>query len=391
MIVKRGKHAYQYQSSRVNGDVKTVYQGNVSTQELHEHEQRKEETYRHRQREHELARLQQAVNQALPFSGSMCAHCFSNDTELLTKDGWRGIDEVTVGTEFATLNPDTREIEYQPATKLFVYDYDGEMYHMSNSAADHWVTPNHKMLYYTEDGYAKEILAENFFVTGGRLPVAGLINRQELVSYSDTEIRLLTWCVTDGHLSYIRQDGTYNYEFGFRKQRKIDRLQELLDSMNVPYTRSQIVNGITKFYINHLSAKFTKQLNDYHRGFSPRQVTILLEEWSHTDGSRADRRSPGCFSLFTNRDDHLDILQELATLSGHKTTVSTDENHVHTIGVRLHTVQVRCDGINKGVVDYKGRVWCPEGAPFHTVIARRNGKIFISFQSNEKEEDEFRN
>src|SRR5215813_2531027 len=103
MIVKRGKHAYQYQSSRVNGEVKTVYQRTVSAQELQDHEQRMAATHQHRQRKHELAPLQQAVNQALPFSGMICAHCFSDDTALLTKDGWRGIDEVAVGTEFASL------------------------------------------------------------------------------------------------------------------------------------------------------------------------------------------------------------------------------------------------------------------------------------------------
>ena len=65
MIVKRGQKAYQYQSSRVNGEVKTVYQRTVSTQELREHEQRKEETQQQRRREEELQQLQQTVNQAL--------------------------------------------------------------------------------------------------------------------------------------------------------------------------------------------------------------------------------------------------------------------------------------------------------------------------------------
>jgi len=65
MIVKRGKNAYQYQSSRVNGEVKTVYQRKVSTQELQEHEKRKKETQQYRQREQDLTQLQQAVNQAL--------------------------------------------------------------------------------------------------------------------------------------------------------------------------------------------------------------------------------------------------------------------------------------------------------------------------------------
>src|SRR5262245_24600370 len=65
MIVKRGQKAYQYQSSRVNGEVKTVYQRTVSAQELQEHEKRKEETQQHRQREQELDQLNKAVNQAL--------------------------------------------------------------------------------------------------------------------------------------------------------------------------------------------------------------------------------------------------------------------------------------------------------------------------------------
>ena len=65
MIVKRGKHAYRYTSSRVNGEVKTVYQRKVSAQELREHEKRKEETQQYRQREQELDQLNKAVNQAL--------------------------------------------------------------------------------------------------------------------------------------------------------------------------------------------------------------------------------------------------------------------------------------------------------------------------------------
>jgi hypothetical protein len=65
MIVKRGKNAYQYQSSRVNGEVKTVYQRKVSTQELQAHEQRKEVTQQQRRREEELQRLHEQLENAL--------------------------------------------------------------------------------------------------------------------------------------------------------------------------------------------------------------------------------------------------------------------------------------------------------------------------------------
>ena len=65
MIVQRGKNAYQYKSSRVNGDVKTIYERKVSCQELKEHEQHKEETHQHRQREQELQQLNQELESAL--------------------------------------------------------------------------------------------------------------------------------------------------------------------------------------------------------------------------------------------------------------------------------------------------------------------------------------
>src|SRR5262249_13623219 len=65
MIVQRGKNAYRYQSIRENGEPKTLYKGRISTQELRDHEQRKEETQQHRQREQELEKLSQTVDQAL--------------------------------------------------------------------------------------------------------------------------------------------------------------------------------------------------------------------------------------------------------------------------------------------------------------------------------------
>ena len=65
MIVKRGENAYQYQSSRVNGEVKTVYQRKVSTQELQEHEKRKEEKKTRKRREEEIEQLNREVELAL--------------------------------------------------------------------------------------------------------------------------------------------------------------------------------------------------------------------------------------------------------------------------------------------------------------------------------------
>jgi hypothetical protein len=65
MIVKRGKNAYQYKSSRVNGEVKTVYQRKVSAEEFRACTVHKEKKQQQRHREAELARLHQELESAL--------------------------------------------------------------------------------------------------------------------------------------------------------------------------------------------------------------------------------------------------------------------------------------------------------------------------------------
>ena len=75
MIVKRGNRGYQYKSIRENGEPKTIYQGKLSSQQLREHEARKEEKQQHRQREQELEKLSQTVDQALSALDMMKRAC----------------------------------------------------------------------------------------------------------------------------------------------------------------------------------------------------------------------------------------------------------------------------------------------------------------------------
>ena len=75
MIVKRGSRGYQYKSIRENGEPKTIYQGKLSSQQLREHEARKEEKQQHRKREQEMEKLNQTVDQALSALDMMKRAC----------------------------------------------------------------------------------------------------------------------------------------------------------------------------------------------------------------------------------------------------------------------------------------------------------------------------
>lgn len=71
--------------------------------------------------------------------------CFSADTELLTKDGWKLVSVLSKVDDLATLNPATDELEYQKPTRLYRYPYRGQMLHQTGKHVDFLVTPNHRL------------------------------------------------------------------------------------------------------------------------------------------------------------------------------------------------------------------------------------------------------
>jgi DNA-directed RNA polymerase II subunit RPB2 len=73
-------------------------------------------------------------------------HCLTPDHEVLTEDGWTlGIDIDIKKTKIATLESKEGKMTYAYASKKFIYDYAGDLYHIKNDELDFIVTPNHRM------------------------------------------------------------------------------------------------------------------------------------------------------------------------------------------------------------------------------------------------------
>lgn len=86
--------------------------------------------------------------------------CFSDDTEVLTEKGWKLFKDCVVEDKFATLNTDTKQIEYHYASGYIQYPYTGKMINLTNDKGsyDQLVTPNHTIIHY--DRYKKNIIRE---------------------------------------------------------------------------------------------------------------------------------------------------------------------------------------------------------------------------------------
>ncbi len=89
-----------------------------------------------------------------PYAGSQGfwqdpTHCLSEDTEILTDNGFRVVGNVRKGEMIATLNPLTNQMVYAPVSKEIKSKYSGEMVHFKSKRMDLLTTPNHSILFDT--------------------------------------------------------------------------------------------------------------------------------------------------------------------------------------------------------------------------------------------------
>ncbi len=74
--------------------------------------------------------------------------CFSADTEVLTRKGWKTFDQVDLRKDqMATLHAETREFQWQKPSARTWEDYDGPMYEFHSGKLRLMVTPNHRMIW----------------------------------------------------------------------------------------------------------------------------------------------------------------------------------------------------------------------------------------------------
>lgn len=69
--------------------------------------------------------------------------CQLDDTQILTKEGWKNITDVVNGEDILTITPD-KKIETHPVLRKIAEKYIGKLIHLEGKPIDIKVTPNHK-------------------------------------------------------------------------------------------------------------------------------------------------------------------------------------------------------------------------------------------------------
>ena len=89
-------------------------------------------------------------------------HCYSEDTEILTTEGWKTFDDLTLEDKVLQYDPTNDVSSYVTPGEIVWQPYDGDMVHFEDENTDQLLTPNHRVLYVDHDvfkvGRADELL-----------------------------------------------------------------------------------------------------------------------------------------------------------------------------------------------------------------------------------------
>jgi hypothetical protein len=358
----------------------------------------------------DVATMDSAIAQYDPAVFYAVGHgqCYSEDTEILTENGWKRFYELVPGERVATLNPKTDELEYQVPVAYQKYWYSGKMLSIEGRRVSLLVTPDHRlyMSFPRSTGWSpyRMVMAKDIgepsirkFKRGAiwncqameyfQLPSVELeytISRQAMAKKVNIEdwLRFFGVWLAEGSASLGDRKGTYIISITQNDDEKRRVIKEWVDRVGEQVgfkAWEEATNKHSKCikFKNKQIYEYLKQFGYARDKFIPKEIKmlpphllrILLEAMMFGDGN-IDWWGKWRYSTASKRlaDDVQEIAMKLnmgATISYNKTT------GVYTVNITEGETMV--SGRSIAWVDYEGFVYCVT-TPNGIIYVRRNGK-----------------
>lgn len=337
-------------------------------------------------------------------------HCVSDDTEILTINGWKIRKFLKIGEICPTLNLTKDRIEFKPVRKIFSYDYNEPIFEIKNRYIQSQMTSEHNCLLRISKGRQKttqkkkkrwdewgkwelktikDLLKERN-IRSIKCRASGI--SKGTLSIGEARAGILGWILTDAHFRK-RGNGITIFQSLTANKHKCEIIENLLDKANLKYSK--------KIHSYKNSSGFSK--GDYEmavfRIFVESQAWIF--EWVNKDRTPKYKllqlKNSELKAIYTNmmlgdgtrgtelcnqNKKTIDFFRAMCSLLNYRTNLGTKKQrgkeYFRTYISKKNDFQIWKNQIKK--VDYKGKVWCPD-IENHTWIARSNEKIFITGNS----------
>jgi len=363
--------------------------------------------------------------------------CFDNETEILTESGWRLFEDLRPTDKVATMNVETRKLEYRIPQAHTRNWFDGKMTRIKSRRMDALVTPDHCL--WSKSGLTMKqwkyrpvfelrarggqtTIPQSFIHEGEEISTFTIQNANEDFRHKDRPmnsphthaaddwLEFLGWFVSEGSLS-LAGPNRNKYRIQIAQSRHVhpQKHRAILKCLTaLGYTIQTEGEGGFSLYNKSLffelantcyekkpclhcgkqRCSHTKRVPEYLRHLTPRQIRIFLESYRLGDGT-IDRETA---RYFTSSGGLADDIQELIFLSGSTASIRKRpaRENVFIKGRRvkrtapsfviseLQKRNIKLYPSNFSDQNYCGYVYDVSVAPHHSIFVRRNGLAFWS-------------
>lgn len=336
--------------------------------------------------------------------------CLTEDTEVLTADGWKlGID-VEEGELVATWDSESEAIALASVEAKFRRAYSGPMVRFRNADTDQVLTPNHRVFHSlwertqvdgvrTGDWTDWQVDEADYINRWQRmrLPLAGFCDGPGVGG--DDYAALLGWVWTEGGFDpegcavRIYQSATANPDH-------TSEIDALLSRLDVPYRRyerertyhpasgeARPFTEVCWYFSGDMAHRVQSDLPDKSPTFDLLWRLSLSERRALWDAAmKGDgHTSPEKQAFYSKPVAHLEWAQALLATIGQRGRIGLRSPESGRVGGQVgvtprSSTELQRRHLRDSEVQYEGDVWCIK-VPSGAFVARRAGKVFITGNS----------
>lgn len=302
----------------------------------------------------------------------------SEDTEVMTRRGWKHYWELDKVDELLSLDKDTMLTHWDGLQYVNVYDYDGEAIHIKDRSSDFLCTPNHWWLVKKERKNSFDFVRAEKLSPRMAFPKAAKHDFSDYSMLTPDEASLVGWLVTDGTIKqYSMIIGQSN-----SKSKNVDIIRRLLTRNGWLYREwtEECYNG-TYMHLFRLNAVAKNFINSIFPAYTLVDIVSQLDEesaeamWQAMWKAEGCERT-GCFVQLGNIV--LDAFEMLTFLTGRFGTrgLHDSKRERPTWQFYVHKSRQFHNTARKfNRVPYHGKMWCPR-VEHRTILIRRNNKVY---------------